>query len=145
MAAAADVRKRFGDVEQVDSGSGLHISFNYFCCYMATERGVISSVLRSMAWPALNVSSAICSWLDPSAPPSMRHVGRSKAAGVDVHVPRAQQEPFHTTLAVVSGEGFPAAAALAAIDKAIAPGTWSRPIPLSGPPSGATAQLVERR
>ena len=78
MAAAADVRKRFGDVEQVDSGSGLHISFNYFCCYMATERGVISSVLRSMAWPALNVSSAICSWLDPSAPPSMRHVGRSK-------------------------------------------------------------------
>tara|TARA_B110001452_G_C15216480_1_gene421851 strand:+ start:1499 stop:1747 length:249 start_codon:yes stop_codon:yes gene_type:complete len=72
---------------------------------------------------------------------------RVRAAGVDMHVPHAQQEPFHSTLAVVSGKGFPAAAALAAIDKPIAPGTWSRPITLSGSPveSSATVQLVEMR
>ena len=35
------------------------------------------------------------------------------AAGVDVHVPRADQEPFHATLAVVSGAAFPAVAVLA--------------------------------
>ena len=180
MAAAADVLKRFGDVEKVNSGSGLHVSFNYFCCYTATERGVISSVLRSMAWPTLNVSFDRPTWridggadgssherladsafvdhqsiivlLDaPSQRAMQRLVGeveaRVRAAGVDVHVPRAQQEPFHSTLAVVSGKGFPAAAALAAIDKPIAPGTWSRPITLSGSPveSSATVQLVEMR
>ena len=49
------------------------------------------------------------------------------AAGVDVHVPRAEQEPFHATLAVVSGAAFPAVAALAAVTGAVPPGTWTGP------------------
>ena len=49
------------------------------------------------------------------------------AAGVDVHVPRAEQEPFHATLAVVSGAAFPAVAVLAAVTGAVPPGTWTGP------------------
>ena len=50
---------------------------------------------------------------------------RVRDAGVDVHVPRADQEPFHSTLAVVDGTSFPSAAALAAVDAAVAPGNWT--------------------
>ena len=180
MAAAAEVLKQFGDVEKIDSGSGLHVSFNYFCCYTEAERGAILSVLRSFPWPTLNVSFDRPTWridsgdggshertadsaavdhqsiivlLDgPSQQAMLQLVGdveaRIRAAGVDVHVPRAKQEPFHSTLGVVSGKGFPAAAALAAINKATPPGKWSRPITLSGPPAGvgsiaSTSRLVE--
>ena len=53
-----------------------------------------------------------------------------RAAGVDVHVPRTEQEPFHATLGVVSAASYPAEAALADINEAIPPGTWS-PIPIT--------------
>ena len=58
-----------------------------------------------------------------------------RAAGVDVHVPRAEQEPFHSTLGVVSGQSFPAEAALAAVHRVVPPGSWtpSGPITLSAP------------
>ena len=42
-------------------------------------------------------------------------------------MPRAEQEPFHATLAVVSGAAFPAVAALAAVTGAVPPGTWTGP------------------
>ena len=162
MVKAGKILQTFGHAK-VESGRQLHMSLNYFCCYSAVDLQTIKGVLEDVDWPPLNVSFERPVWrIDGDrgeAPtreaidhqsiivlldePSQRQMEglvadleeRVRAVGLDVHVPRALQEPFHSTLGVVSGGAFPAEAALAAVDQAVPSGRWtsSGPITLGAP------------
>jgi hypothetical protein len=161
MAAAGRAVSALGKA-RVEGGQDLHMSLNYLCCYSPTTLEAIYRVLRRLPWPPLNVTfdrpvvridgddsdaptvanaehASIVVLLDA---PSQRRMERFvagveaaiRAAGFDVHVPRAAQEPFHSTLAVVSGGAYPAAAALEAINAAVPPGSWTGQQPFTLPP-----------
>lgn len=55
---------------------------------------------------------------------------RVRAEGVDIHVPRRLQEPFHSTLGVVDGDAYPCVQALDAVNKAIPPTSWTSEGPI---------------
>jgi hypothetical protein len=164
MTAAGKTLQAFGRAT-VESGKLLHMSLNYLCCYsdVHVELKTIKAVLSKIEWPPLNVSFDRAVWridgAEGSTPTlaSIEHQSilvlldeqsqrlmhslvadietRIRAAGVDIHVPRAEQEPFHSTLGVVSGRSFPAEAALAAVRRVVPHGSWtpSGPITLSAP------------
>jgi len=46
-------------------------------------------------------------------------------AGVPVNVARKDQEPFHSTLAVVDGSTYPVEEAMRAVNELVPPGTWT--------------------
>ena len=159
MEAADRAIQAFGDatVTPLSSNTHIHLSFNYFCCYSKTDTATIKRILHSFEWPAVEISYDRPVWridsdaadvdhysaivlLDEASQQRMQDVmlaveAAIRSAGVDVHVPRSQQEPFHSTLAVVSGKSFPAIAALQAVNEAVPPGTWNSagPITLSKP------------
>ena len=158
MKAAGEVLLEYGDAS-VTYGSGLHMSLNYFCCYSEADFAVIDEVIKDMEWPALNVTFDHPVWridsdyetvdhysaivmLDEASQAVMGGLAREvesniRARGVDIHVPRDQQEPFHSTLAVVSGKSFPSATGLNAVNDVIPPGTgeWTKGLgPITLPP-----------
>ena len=152
MASAGDVLKSFGQAH-VEGGLHLHMSLNYFCCYDPSELSTIRAVLEQVHWQPLNVSFDRPAWrlnghgtgtptiantdhmsmivmLDRASQNLMQAFvasveERIRSAGIDIHVPRREQEPFHATLAVVSGNAYPAVAALKAVDVAVPPGSWT--------------------
>lgn len=158
MKAAGEILQQYGDAS-VTYGSGLHMSLNYFCCYSQADFHVIDDVLGEMQWPALNVTFDHPVWridsdydtadhysiivlLDDPSQAVMGGLVRDveskiRARGVDIHVPRDQQEPFHSTLGVVSGKDFPSAAGINAVNAAFPPGTgaWTKGLgPITLPP-----------
>jgi hypothetical protein len=163
MLAADDIILSYGrkgvTVTPRSQGTHIHMSFNYFCCYSEEDIKTLHAVLEAYDWPAeLSVSFdqptiridsdaehvdhySYILLLDQASQAKMHSLmdgveAAVRSAGLDVHVPRKQQEPFHSTLAVVNGRDFPAVAALAAINAAIPAGTWTGnqgPIVLSKP------------
>jgi hypothetical protein len=159
MAAADEAIWKFGHkdvtVTPLSKGTSIHISFNYFCCYSTEDISVIISVLSKYEWPEIEVTFdqptiridsdaehvehySFIIMLDDTSQKKMAAVMEGveeaiRAAGIDVHVPRSQQEPFHSTLAVVPGRDFAAVAALKAVNAAVPPGTWSAPILVKSP------------
>ena len=169
MDAAGKIVESLGHAT-VERGLHLHMSLNYLCCYSAQDLETIHGVLNGLQWPPLNVSFDRPVWringhgtgtptientdhmsmivlLDrPSQRVMQAFVedveARIRAAGIDVHVPRAAQEPFHSTLAVVSGAAYPAAAALKAVNAAVPPGSWNAQGAITlPPPKIATVQV----
>lgn len=158
MLAAGKALQGFGDVT-TESGTQLHMSLNYLCCYSADDLAVARAALDAMTWEPINVTFDAPVWrIDGSRPPiSATHYSaivlldaasnarmqawvaeveaRIAAAGVAVHVPRHLQQPFHSTLAVADGAAFPVEAALAAANAAVPPGSWTggRPITVTRP------------
>ena len=154
MRAAGEVLTSYDSSVRPEFGTALHVSFTYSCCYNATARAVIEDVLdRQTAWdmprnvtfdraawridnagnPASHYS--VCVWLDEPSNARMEQwvatvEAAVEAAGVPIHIPRAAQEPFHTTLAVVDGTTFPVEAALQRLNELIKPGTWTGTEPL---------------
>ena len=58
--------------------------------------------------------------------------------GLSIHVARADQQPFHATLAVVDGAVYPMFEALDAVNALVPPYTWTSgfgPISLVEPPA----------
>ena len=159
MKAAGEILLEYGDAT-VTYGEGLHMSLNYFCCYTDAEFDVIEDVVGKMKWPELNVTFDYPVWridsdyetvdhysaivmLDKPSQAAMGGLVREvenkiRERGIDIHVPRDQQEPFHSTLAVVSGKNYPCAAGINAVNEAIPPGSgeWTKglgPITLQSP------------
>jgi hypothetical protein len=158
MDTAGKIIQSFGDAH-IEGGLDLHMSLNYLCCYSAVALATIRSVLERVQWPPLNVSFDRPVWrlnghgtsaptientdhmsmivlLDAASERLMQTFVASveahiRAAGIDVHVPRVDQEPFHSTLAVASGDAFPAVAALAAVNAAVPPGSWTAHGPIT--------------
>ena len=121
-----------------------HVTFAYYCCQTAAERASIRGILESWQWPAITVqfSHATCA-IDG---PSLDHVSlilmldaasnarvyreverleaAIRAAGVRLNAVRREQEPYHTTLAVVNGSVYPVGAALAAVNARFPPSSW---------------------
>ena len=150
---------KYGDatVTPLTQGTHVHMSFNYFCCYSIEDKLTIKSVLREYDWPVTNVTFQEPVWRIDSDANNANHYSiivilddesqikmqtliedvenSIRKAGVDIHVPRSQQEPFHSTLGVVSGKDFPAMAALQSVNEVVAPGSWNSagPITLSKP------------
>ena len=126
----------------------FHLSFNYFCCYTYAEWHKIVHVMRSAVdWNALHEvkwdrvvcrtdsppnqhvsfilladaesNSRLQSWI------SQIEATVAKASGVPIHVPRAQQQPFHVTVGVVDAmTAYPIDAALQDINKRLLPRRW---------------------
>lgn len=156
MAAAGDVLRGLDASVQPEVGRGLHVSFLYNCCYEQQQLETIQRVLDSLEWAPQNVTFDRVEWrID-----SMNHAGRPpdhyslcvfldevsnqrmlawvaavedaiEAAGVPIHVPRARQEPFHSTLCVVNGSTFPVEEGARRVNQLIAPGTWTGAEPLT--------------
>ena len=137
-------------------GTRIHVSFNYFCCYTKSDQLKVEIALRKFQWPTIEVNFDKPVWRIDSDANTIQHYSiiillddasqtkmhalmndveaAIRAEGVDIHVPRKEQEPFHSTLGVVNGANFPAITALNAINAAIPPGTWNKtPIKLSKP------------
>jgi hypothetical protein len=144
-------------VTPLSPGTHLHMSLLYSCCYSSADQLAIKRVLaQDVAWPdpPLNVTFDKPAWRIDSNAATVDHysiivpldapsqalmfglVGSVeaavRAAGLDVHVPRSLQEPFHATLGVVTGSSYPAAAALKAVNAAVSPGAaWTPNGPLA--------------
>jgi len=152
MLAADDAILKFGHkdvtVTPRSHNTHIHMSFNYFCCYSKQDIATLHTVLAAYDWPTdlavsfdqptIRIDSdaekvehySYILLLDEPSQAKMHSLmdgveAAVRAAGLDVHVPRRQQEPFHSTLAVVDGRDFPAVAALAAVNAAVPPGTWT--------------------
>jgi len=121
-----------------------HISFSYYCCQTEDELSTIKTVLENVTWVprAVNFSYATCA-IDG---PTMDHVSfivmleeesnqemltwveevedKIAAKGVVLNSVRRNQEPYHSTLAVVSGSRYPVAKAISAINHQFPPGEW---------------------
>lgn len=132
-----------------------HISFSYHCCYTAEEKGRMKAVVETWeGWtphqvkfgditcavdgPSPDHVSLIIMLDEESNRLMMQWVGSLEQAlrdaGLRVRVPRRDQEPFHTTLAVVNGSGYPVKQALQELHARHAPGSWSRePVELVKP------------
>ena len=131
-----------------------HVSFSYYCCYSNSDLKVIKGVLEAHRWDPISIklSYATCA-VDG---PSLEHVSfiimldeqsnaammqwvaqveaEIRAAGIPIHVPRINQEPYHTTLAVVNGTGYPVAKAIEALNSEFPEGGWlSEPLALTKP------------
>jgi len=131
-----------------------HVTFAYYCCQTEDERSRIRQVLEDWDWEqseeTVGFSFATCA-IDG---PSIEHVSfilmldeasNSKmarlvqrvesaieASGVRLNVKRAEQEPFHTTLAVVNGSSYPVGKVVAALNARHPPNSWE-PITLTKP------------
>lgn len=146
MREAGLILEQYGDAT-VTTGSGLHISVNYFCCYTDTEFDVIQGVLDNIQWESLKLDFDRPAWridsdsvdvdhysiivlLDEESQAVMNRVvenveAKVRAVGLDIHIPRSDQEPFHSTLGVVNGSTYPCVAAMNAVNEAIPPGKWT--------------------
>jgi len=150
MTTAGQIMKTFDPHCKTESGTRLHISFDYMCCYTDEEMKIIKHVWSSTTWPAFNVTFGKPAWrIDGDGPDHFSIIvlldeesnarmvewadeveAAIEAAGVKVHIPRSKQEPFHSTLGVVNGSTFPMEQALASINQIVPEGTWTGTVPL---------------
>ena len=101
---------RFGNVSN-SVANGLHLSFQYLCCYNHTQMEVISRAMATVKWHAIPVrftrvvcaASMALALPDPEAQGALFGVVSAieeamATAGVPVHQFRAEQAPFHASL-----------------------------------------------
>ena len=158
MAAAGDLLRTMDASLKPEFGAGLHVSLLYNCCYDDDQIKTISRVLsETLSWQPQNVTFDRAEWRIDSFPPAQQQPpdhysicvfldkesnqrmqawvaqveAAIAAAGVPVHVPRSEQEPFHTTLCVVNGTTFPVAEAVRRVNELVKPGTWTGQTPLT--------------
>jgi len=102
----------------------LHMTIDYLCCYSVVTYGEIINIIAGVAWEPLNItfSNVICNYGgdgfsglnsivvmldDDSQARAQAFIERFEAAinasGIPIHLPRSEQEPFHSTLGVVEG------------------------------------------
>jgi len=132
-----------------------HVSFSYYCCHTESELSRIKSVLEKWdGWQphSVDLSHVTCAidgpaidhvsfivMLDPESNLVMMQwvtqlEEHLRNAGVQIHIPRRNQEPYHTTLAVVNGSGYPTKKAIEAINARFPPGRWlKKPMTLEKP------------
>jgi len=139
---AVDVMRSFPGV-LTDDRLDIHTTFMYLCCVTLEEIALkVLPALDSVQWAAPNVSysEAVCNkdgsiilMADAASQAAIGAVvarleAAVVAAGVAV-VPRATMEGFHLTIGTTNAT-YPMAEALAAINAAVPPGSWTAPIPL---------------
>ena len=105
------VTQRFGNVTN-DMSGGLHLSFQYLCCYNRTELARVEAAMASVAWEPVRVSfrrlvcaaSMVLALVDPAAQGALFAVVSAieeamAAAGIGARFRlRAEQAPFHASL-----------------------------------------------
>lgn len=139
---AVDVMRRYPGV-LTDDRLIIHTTFQYLCCLTPAElTDKVFPAIDAVPWAPFNVSydRAICNvdgsiilLADAPSQAAMGAVVASleaaiEAAGLPV-VPRSTMQSFHVTIGTTNSS-FPMQEALAAINAAIAPGTWSPPVTL---------------
>lgn len=153
MLLAGKELSKYGKPDSTESGDKLHVSFEYLCCYTDDEKNTIRSVLSNIDWPDLNISFSSPVWrvdnsINPSSSDSRSHhysiivllddasneklqawvaevENKIRQKGIEIHVERKQQQPFHSTLGVVNGLEFPLETALKAVNAVVPPNTWT--------------------
>ncbi len=140
---AVDIMRSFPGVT-TDDRLDIHVSFQYICCVTIDE--IVTKVfpaIDSVKWAPMNVSfsQAICNMdgsiilaVDDASQAALAAVVAEFEAAIEargvVVVPRSSMQGFHMTIGATNSS-FPMAEALAAINKAILPGTWTKPFPLT--------------
>ena len=108
--SAMDAVQKFGPLSN-PSIDGLHLSFQYLCCYNKTELAGIARAIRSVKWEPIPVTftQIVCSASEFVALASPKSQGQlfgvvsaleeaMAAAGYPVHRFRAAQFAFHASL-----------------------------------------------
>lgn len=140
--AAVAIAKRFPGLK-TDDDLDIHTSWMYLCCLTLDEHIRAAAALGAVKWAPVNISysQAICnvdgSLILMADEASQAALGAQVAvfeaalvaAGIPVLVPRAEMEGFHLTIGTANST-YPMAEALAAINAAVPPGTWTSPFPL---------------
>jgi len=124
MIDAIDIMKQYDGVI-TDDDLLLHSTLQYYCCYSFDDYIRIAEILDDYKWKPFNLtfSTAVCnlggdgisSWnsiivrLDDEGQTRMYNFVKGIenaliSAGIPIHTPRSQQEPFHSTLGVVTGD-----------------------------------------
>lgn len=141
-----------------DAGNAFmnsHISFAYYCCQTEEEKQAIKAVLENwdgwtphevkfssvscaMDGPTFDHVSLVINLDEPSNALMMSWVAalerKLELEGINLNVHRWQQEPFHSTLAVVNGSGYPVSQAVQRLNAEHPPGSWtSQPVKLVKP------------
>ena len=105
------MEKRFGPVTN-DVAEGLHLSFQYLCCYNRTELARIEAIMAAVRWEPVRVkftrvvcaASMVLGLADPAAQGALFGiVSAIEAAMADAGLAarvrmRAEQAPFHASL-----------------------------------------------
>lgn len=149
MKIAGNVVKSFDSSVDPEADTKVHLSFEYLCCHTDDELAAMRDVLDSIDWEPQEVTYdrvmtridsnaksgppthySICVFLDEESNNKMLEwVGQVEeamaAAGVPVNIARKDQEPFHSTLAVVDGSTYPVEEAMRSINELVPPGTWT--------------------
>jgi len=102
----------------------LHMTIQYLCCYSFPDYVRIVEILASLKWKSFKIrfSKVICNYggglsskdnsiivlLDKESQDNVANFVENiekkiSDYGIPIHVPRKNQEPFHSTLGVVSG------------------------------------------
>eukprot|EP01006_Ploeotia_vitrea_P066486 TRINITY_DN95064_c0_g1_i1.p1 TRINITY_DN95064_c0_g1~~TRINITY_DN95064_c0_g1_i1.p1 ORF type:complete len:275 (+),score=8.53 TRINITY_DN95064_c0_g1_i1:29-853(+) len=130
--AVSEIIKKHGKPTDIPTIPSLHISFSYYCCYNDTALQAIQKVLESYDWQPHDVKFdrvecrvdgptdnhvSFIAMLDNASNLKMQLWVRDveqkiAAAGIPIHVPRAAQERYHSTLGVVPGDTYPVQTAL---------------------------------
>jgi len=123
------------DVISTDVGFKVHISLEYLCCYNDVQLQTISKILVGLKWDqvtGLRLGKVACAhgnqsrrsivvYLDSNSQArAMKLVNQFEQAlisgGIPIHTPRKDQQPFHSTLAVVN-ENYPIADIISRLNK----------------------------
>eukprot|EP00294_Goniomonas_avonlea_P009350 CAMPEP_0114555770 /NCGR_PEP_ID=MMETSP0114-20121206/8930_1 /TAXON_ID=31324 /ORGANISM="Goniomonas sp, Strain m" /LENGTH=229 /DNA_ID=CAMNT_0001740925 /DNA_START=23 /DNA_END=712 /DNA_ORIENTATION=- len=144
---AIEVLKEYKGVIH-DMRNELHVTFQYFCCYSLKEYETIIQVLEKTPWEPVNISFSHVEcwngnkdWKDvfvvasPESQTALLRLVESfeqalMAAGVPVPRTRAQQLPFHSSLAYVAAD-FDVATAIPAVNEAV-PNFTATPLQITG-------------
>jgi hypothetical protein len=122
-----------------------HITLAYYCCQTDSERSRIRRVLEGWSWDArlVRFSHVACAidgpsdehvslilMLDEASNARLyREVERIERAieeeGVTLNIRRRDQQPYHSTLAVVNGSSYPVSMALRVLNEEFLPGSWA--------------------
>lgn len=151
MHSAGAILRRFGTPVSLDAerNSGLHVTFQYFCCYSPQETNTIKALLKSYAWVERSITfdRMECAVHAPDSMTSLVLMADARSqkllsdwaldferemakVGVPKHIPHSLMQDFHMTLGVVNETTLPVNTAVDAINKEILPGTWND-VPIS--------------
>ena len=128
------VSNRFGPVRN-DMSGGLHLSFQYLCCFNGTELPRVAAAMATVRWQPIRVSftrvfcagSMALALADPAAQGALLGVVSAieeamVVAGLGVRIRcRAEQAPFHASLFAVDAGNTTDLAAVIALAQSTIP------------------------
>ena len=154
MEKAASILKQFGQPKSLDTERGLHLTFDYYCCYTEEEAAKIGQFLNGYSWKphevwfdkiecaihGYNDAVSIVLMVDQKSQEDLTRWAlkneRDLEISTSVHkrIPHTRLQNFHMTLGTLNQSNFPVQSAVEEINRVIPPGKWHKtPVILRSP------------